>query len=441
MTKIKQLANYRSISQIFSLFAGEEHTVILESTLQNHLGQYSIIGRVPYLILEKRKGKLYVNQKEREEDFTVFLNTYLQENKEENPTNLPLINGGIGFFSYDFDAGLEEEFPESLFCFYDELIIEDHQAKAVYLVANGKLEDSDKALQRLEETINGLKEVLEEGEITTSGEVEIRPNFEKAAYKKAIEQMIEHIIAGDIYIANMTQRLEITSKRTPYELYCNLRKQNPAPFAAYMNYPDLQIVSASPERFIQMKEGFVTTRPIKGTRKRGETEAEDAQLKEELQQSEKDKSELLMIVDLERNDLNRVCVPGSVQVDELFAIETYATVHHLVASISGKLETGKTAVDLLSASFPGGSITGAPKIRAMEIIGALEKGNRGLYTGSIGYISLDGNCDFNIVIRTAVYQKGVYHLGVGGGITCESDPEFEYEETLQKAKAIVKALS
>ena len=194
------------------------------------------------------------------------------------------------------------------------------------------------------------------------------------------------------------------------------------------------------ERFLQVRDGVIETRPIKGTRKRGSTPEEDAALRKELQESSKDRSELLMIVDLERNDLNHVCEPGSVQVTEHFAVEAYATVFHLVTTIIGKMKENLPFTDLIRAAFPGGSITGAPKIRAMEIIDELEHDRRGLYTGSMGYISLDGNCDFNIVIRTAVHQDGVYHLGVGGGITCESELEFEYEETLQKAKAVLEAI-
>lgn len=266
------------------------------------------------------------------------------------------------------------------------------------------------------------------------------PNFSKEDYKQAIDQMISYIVEGDIYIANMTQQLTINSKKEPYEVYRYLRTYNPAPFGGFFQCGDFQIVSASPERFMQVKDGNIETRPIKGTRKRGETEEEDARLKEELRNSSKDRSELLMIVDLERNDLNHICEPGSVCVTEHFAVETYATVFHLVTTIVGKLRQGLSAVDLIPAAFPGGSITGAPKIRAMEIIDELEHDRRNLYTGSMGYFSFDGNCDFNIVIRTAVHQDGAYHLGVGGGITCESDLEFEYEETLQKARAVLEAL-
>jgi len=439
MRCIKLLEPYIPIEDIFAHFAHETDTVILESALQNKLGRFSSIGRAPYLKIEKRKGRLWVNDQAREEDFSVYLNTYLKANQEENPTHLPLVDGAIGFFSYDYNRGTKADFPEAILHFYDQLIIADHEAQQIHLIANGKLQDAETAIQSLQDTINSPRIASPPSVVTDA--ITVRPNFEKEAYKHAIDRMIQYIIEGDIYIANMTQRLDITSKRSPYEVYTKLRINNPAPFAAYLNYEDLQIVCASPERFLQMKDRKVTTRPIKGTRKRGATETEDEALKKELQQSEKDRSELLMIVDLERNDLNRVCVPGSVIVDELFAIESYATVHHLVSSISGTLEENLTAMDLIEHTFPGGSITGAPKIRAMEIIDELEHGNRGLYTGSIGYLSLNGDCDLNIVIRTAVHQDGTYHLGVGGGITCESDLEFEYEETLQKARALLDALS
>ena len=252
--------------------------------------------------------------------------------------------------------------------------------------------------------------------------------------------MIRYIIEGDIYIANMTQRLDVMSDREPLAVFEHLRTHNPSPFGGYLDCGDHQIICASPERFLRLRDGVVETRPIKGTRKRGETPEEDEVLRRELEQSEKDKSELLMIVDLERNDLNRVCRPGSVEVTELFTVETYATVFHLVSNIRGELAQGSDVTDLLRAAFPGGSITGAPKYRAMEIIDELEHGKRGLYTGSIGYLTLDGECDLNIVIRTVFHRDGRYHLGVGGGITAESDLEFEYEETLQKAKAVLEAL-
>jgi para-aminobenzoate synthetase component 1 len=230
------------------------------------------------------------------------------------------------------------------------------------------------------------------------------------------------------------------SKKHPFNVFTTLRKNNPSPFGGYFNYGDFQIISASPERFLKLTDKKIETRPIKGTIKRGSSPKEDAVLKKELINSEKDKSELLMIVDLERNDLNRTCIPGSVKVPENFAIEEYATVYHLVSTVVGELKKENDITDLLKTAFPGGSITGTPKIRAMEIIDELERCPRAIYTGSLGYIGFDGNCDFNIIIRTLLHKEGTYHLGVGGGITCESNPESEYKETLQKAKALFNAL-
>ena len=239
----------------------------------------------------------------------------------------------------------------------------------------------------------------------------------------------------------MTQRFKCKIKEEPFEIYKRLRKGNPAPFAAYLNLENLSVLSSSPERFINLHEGNIITTPIKGTTPRGENEEEDQYYRLQLFNSEKDKSELLMIVDLERNDLSKVCIPGTVKVIELFKIEKYATVFHLVSTISGKLKKDKDFSDLIKAVFPGGSITGAPKIRAMEIIDELEVLNRNIYTGSIGYIGFDGNLDLNIAIRTINIKDETAYFGVGGGITYESDSESEYEETLIKAKALIKAIN
>lgn len=331
-----------------------------------------------------------------------------------------------------------------ILCFYDNFIIEDHQEKRFYLVANGQTKEVDTLLDDVENTVAETYTLWKNGQIPEQRMITVRSESRQISQKKTISRRcriwIDYIVEGDIYIANMTQHLTVESTRTPYDVFCSLRRDNPSPFGGYLNYGDLQIVSASPERFLQMRDGVVATRPIKGTRKRGATREEDAAMRKELEESDKDKSELLMIVDLERNDLNRVCMPGSVKVTEMYSIETYATVFHLVSEVQGRLAEDKNVVDLLEAAFPGGSITGAPKLRAMEIIEELEHSRRNLYTGSIGYLTLDGDCDFNIVIRTAVHKNGKYYLGVGGGITCESETEFEYEETLQKAKAVLQAL-
>ena len=447
--KIKKLDIYTPAAELFRIYQKEEECVFLDSSLVNHLGKYSIIGRCPYLKLVKDGEIFTINGlEEKEQTFESYMKTYLAEHVDKNDSELPIISGAIGYFSYDYGrerqgivSGEEEivHIPEAAVTFYDFFIIEDCQKKEIWLIADGITGD---AAQMLEEAEQRCKKIVQQGEERTKARAEIAvfPNFEKEEYKQAVADMIQYIIEGDIYIANMTQQLTIESKKKPLDVFYDLRRANPSPFGGYLDYGKYQIICASPERFLQMKKGTVHTRPIKGTRKRGETPEEDRMMREELQNSEKDKSELLMIVDLERNDLNRVCVPGSVKVTELFTVEEYATVFHLVSDIEGTLQEGKNIMDLLEAAFPGGSITGAPKYRAMEIIDELEHGKRNLYTGSIGYLTLDGDCDFNIVIRTALHKDGRYHLGVGGGITAESDLEFEYEETLQKAKAILEAL-
>lgn len=446
---IRELNPFRPAAELFQYFANEKDSAFLDSSLVNQLGRYSIIGAYPYLRLVKDDSGFYINgQKTTESTFEEYLKKYLFEHKDENKSSLPIVSGAIGYFSYEYGRKLMQvpsckenlvSIPDAMLIFYDFYVIEDRHEKKTYLVANGITEDVEKLLSCVERQIS---EPAEEtvGICTDSFNIEVTPNFEKEEYKQAVDDMIRYIIEGDIYITNMTQQLKVKSDKKPLDVFYNLRENNPSPFGGYMDYGDFQIVCASPERFLKMKQGHVNTRPIKGTRKRGETPEEDLFMRTELENSEKDKSELLMIVDLERNDLNRVCRPGSVKVNELFTVEEYATVFHLVSDIEGELEEGKTVMDLLEAAFPGGSITGAPKYRAMEIIDELENNQRSLYTGSIGYLTLDGDCDFNIVIRTALHKDGMYYLGVGGGITAESDLEFEYEETLQKAKAVLEAM-
>ena len=446
---IKEMKPARGAAELYTYFAGTDDSVFLDSSLVNKLGRYSVIGAVPYLKLVKEGNGFYINgEKETTCSFETYLKTYLAEHKDKNNTELPIISGAIGYFSYEYGRKLMEvdsakedlvSIPDAVLVFYDFYIIEDRQEQRTYLIANGITGEAAKLMDEMETRING-KPVYMQKESDTEYPIEVLPNFAKDEYKQAVDRMIRYIIEGDIYIVNMTQQLTVKSDKVPLDVFYDLRENNPSPFGGYFDYGDFQIVCASPERFLKMQKGHVNTRPIKGTRKRGETPEEDMLMRTELENSEKDKSELLMIVDLERNDLNRVCNPGSVKVTELFTVEEYATVFHLVSDIEGDLEESKNVMDLLEAAFPGGSITGAPKYRAMEIIDEMENNKRNLYTGSIGYLTLDGDCDLNIVIRTALHKDGKYYLGVGGGITAESDLEFEYEETLQKAKAVLQAM-
>ncbi|WP_428565271.1 MAG: aminodeoxychorismate synthase component I [Solidesulfovibrio sp. DCME] len=269
----------------------------------------------------------------------------------------------------------------------------------------------------------------------------VETSLPRQAYLEAVGRIREYILAGDIYQANLTQRFRVPlAGRCPWGLYERLMALNPAPFSAYLDCGDAQILSSSPERFLAVAGDRVETRPIKGTVRRGASLAEDRELRRWLGQSAKNRAELAMIVDLMRNDLGRVCRTGSVRVGPFPEIETYASVHHLVASVTGQLRPEADVFDLLGATFPGGSITGAPKIRAMEIIDALEPVERGVYTGSIGYVGINGASDWNIAIRTLVVAGDAVTVGAGGGIVMDSDPAEEYEESLLKAGNLLRAL-
>jgi para-aminobenzoate synthetase component I len=271
--------------------------------------------------------------------------------------------------------------------------------------------------------------------------VGLRSSFTYDGYLTAVARVREYIFAGDIFQANLSQRFDAPLAEAPWALYCRLRTRNAAPFAAYLDFPDVVVLSASPERFLRVDVGgHVETRPIKGTRPRGVGPEHDAALGQALAESTKDQAENLMIVDLMRNDLSRVCAPGTVRVAELFGLEHYATVHHLVSTVVGDLTTDADALGLLRAAFPGGSITGAPKVRAMEIITELEPSERGVYCGAIGYWSVTGALDSSIAIRTAVTLGGRLYFSAGGGIVADSDPEQEYLETLDKARGIIDVL-
>lgn len=440
-TIVKKADRFISPHLVYDALNTEPYCAILDSSLRGENGRYSLMGLHPYYILKEERGIAYGNGFPLQKSFEEELTEILAEHREANHTHLPLISGGIGYFSYDYGCKFENipitnpsqtHIPDAMFVFYDNFIIFDLTTKEMYITAKGILEPGETAIAKIEDLLKSAAPPQAE---TFSPQGKISFDFSKEDYIDAVNAVIDHIREGDVYIANLTQQMTIETKLPPYALFRKIRETNPSPFGGYFNYEEFQIVSASPERFLKINGSTIETKPIKGTRKRGKTKTEDAALRAELERSEKDRSELLMIVDLERNDLNRICVPGSVEVTKHFDIETYATVFHLVSTVRGQLRPEIRYDDILKAVFPGGSITGAPKIEAMKIIDTLEHSARGLYTGSMGYISFDGDCDWNIVIRTAVYQDGAYHIGIGGGITCESDPEAEYEETLQKAKA------
>ena len=352
----------------------------------------------------------------------------------------------MGYFSYDIGRVIEDMpksakddvcIPDSYFLFYDNVIIFDLRNQKTYITALGIKEESEKSISKIYERI---KDKYINLSISLDKNTEFTSNFSREEYINSVKKVKEYIKEGHTYIANLTQRFSCDFNSDPFDTYISLRSINKAPFSCYLNLEGFQIISSSPERFLKVFNNKVETRPIKGTRPRGKDKLEDEKNKKELLNSEKDKSELLMIVDLERNDLSKVCKPFSVKVTELFKLEEYATVFHLVSTVIGELKEDVSSVKCIRECFPGGSITGAPKIRSMEIIEELEGLRRGIYTGAIGYFDLRGNCDFNIVIRTILAKDNKAYFGVGGGITIESEEEMEYEETLDKAKALMRVL-
>lgn len=445
MTKVRRLNKYIDEFHVFMRFHEYKDIAFLDSSLKDSRGRYSIIGLNSYLKVEI-DDDLKVNNEIIKEDSFQYLNKLFKDNYEKNNTDLPIISGAIGYFSYDFGRKIESlpstaiddiNIPKCILNFYDNFIIIDNKEKEVYVTAVGKLIDCDRSIDKIEKIIYSDYIIEDDKEEYC---IEIKSNFEKDQYLKTIDKVKNYIEEGDIYICNLTQRLKVKSNKKPIDVFSKLRRINPSPFGGYIDYDDFKIVSSSPERFLRMKNGYIETVPIKGTRRRGSNKEEDNILREELRNSEKDKSELLMIIDLERNDLSKVCKENSIKVKELFSIEEYATVFHLVTKVTGEIKEDKTVIDLIKATFPGGSITGAPKIRAMEIIEELEGVRRGIYTGVLGYIGFDNSCDLSIIIRTILFKEDYGYIGVGGGITYESDRDFEFEETIQKARALLEAM-
>jgi para-aminobenzoate synthetase component 1 len=367
----------------------------------------------------------------------------------------PFRGGAIGFLSYDLGRKFERlptiaiddlRTPDFWFGFYDLFLVFEHDDAgdpvAGWIVSTGDPASGEAQRARAAERLLWLRQRLDEmpARIAPFACGTIESTHTRASYKRAVRTCLDWIAAGHVYQVNLSQRFAAPFEGDPRALYLALRRANPAPFAAYLDTGARQVLSSSPERFLRVDGDRIETRPIKGTRPRGATEAEDRRLRSELLASPKDRAELVMIVDLERNDLGRVCRFGSVVTGSIARLETYETVHHLVGLVHGRLRPGTSLCDVVRAAFPGGSITGAPKIRAMEIIEGLEPVRRGVYCGAIGMLGLDGRADLNIAIRTAVVQDARVHVSAGGGIVADSDPDLEYEETLHKAAGLLRAL-
>jgi para-aminobenzoate synthetase component 1 len=366
-----------------------------------------------------------------------------------DPSLPPFQGGAIGFFGYDLAPALERlprkaardsRLPDLRFALYDTFVTIDHQTGAVELWAVDLLNEGARAVESRGREWRLALESAPLPKVHRSRIGPIESNFTRADYLATVGQALEYIAAGDIFQVNLSQRFSAFGHPEPLDLYLRLKRRSPAPFAAFLQWDDLAVVSASPEWFYQTRGDSIVTRPIKGTRPRGRNARDDARLADELWASPKDRAELTMIVDLERNDLGRICRYGTVRVIDPLTVETFAQVHHLVATIEGRIRPGAGPIDAVRALFPGGSITGAPKIRAMEIIDELEPTRRSAYTGAVGYYSRGGSSGFNIAIRTLLVEGDRVSYQVGGGIVADSDPEAEYRETLQKGRGLSAVL-
>jgi para-aminobenzoate synthetase component 1 len=439
----------RDLADLFSAVRLRPYAMLLLSGGELDCAGYSLMGWDPFLVLRAKGRQILVQQdgdtRVHEGNPFDVLEELLRALELPGDTPLaPLAAGGMGFLAYELKNHLERlpttaiddlDLPEMVVAFPQRLVVHDRRAGCFWQVGV-TLEDA-----------GGRRLAPEEKEIWLPA-VPLGPyrvgkpksNFTREAYLKALSRIREYIRQGDVYQVNLTQRFSFPLSGEPYYLFLRLFQLNPAPFYAYLNCEDFQVLSTSMERFLCRRGDYLETRPIKGTRPRGATPAADAVLRQELAESPKDDAELSMIVDLLRNDLGKVCRPRTVKVSEHKRLEAYQNVYHLVSVVTGQVKPGCTAVDILRATFPGGSITGCPKIRSMEIIDELEPHVRHVYCGAIGYLGLHRNLDLNVAIRTAIISQGMGHFAVGGGVVYDSKEEDEYEETLHKGRTLFRLI-
>lgn len=445
---IVQLPYFSDSSALFSSIAGEPWSVFLDSGFPySNQGRYDIIAAEPLCTLVTHGDITEVTRngltiKSSADPFDLVKQQLVAD--FNNNDDLPFNGGAIGYFSYDLARRLEtlpviaedaEHTAEMAVGIYNWALIVDHQQKISYLIGH---DCEEQKWQALIAQFSQLPEQQEHNAFKVVSTID--SNMDKAFYKQAFDRIKQYLKEGDCYQVNLAQRFAARCEGDPWTAYQTLRKLNAAPFSCYLNLPEVQILSSSPERFLKLTKGIVETKPIKGTRPRKQDDAEDQQQIKSLESSNKDRAENLMIVDLLRNDISKTCKKGSVKVPVIFNVESYATVHHLVSTVTGILAEGQHALDLLKSCFPGGSITGAPKIRAMEIIEELEPNRRGVYCGAIGYIGFNGNMDTNIAIRTLVHSKNTIRFWAGGGIVNDSVMEEEYQESFDKAAAMLDLL-
>jgi len=446
--KISELPYSRDSEKLFSFVVNEPWSIFLDSGYPRiDTGRYDIITAKPSVTLETYGKKTHIISTDgkiiSDDDPFYLVREYLGK-KISNLSGLPFCGGALGYFSYDLSRRLENivdsakqtiDMPDMAIGIYDWAVIIDHHIQKTWLVSFNRFDTTKIIWQELQDLFLGVP--INNDKIFKI-KSKLKSNLSKDEYAKAFNRIKNYIHNGDCYQVNFAQHFSAEFEGDTWSAYKKLREFNPAPFSAYINLPTGTILSSSPERFLCLTGNQVETKPIKGTKHRSVFAYEDKELAVSLLESEKDRAENLMIVDLLRNDISKSCESGSVNVPKLFALETYSTVHHLVSTISGTLAKDKDGIDLIRECFPGGSITGAPKLRSMEIIEELELDRRSIYCGSIAYIGFDGNMDSSICIRTLIYSKNKIHFFVGGGIVWDSTVDAEYKECFDKASAILK---
>jgi len=415
------------------------------------LARYSFIGTEPYRVLatkvEDKTNPLPLIAEE------------LQKHKMVSVADLPRFCGGaVGYLGYEVASRFEElpspdsdplGLPEALFMFVDTMLVFDHVSHKIKVLSHVHLdgdidEEYQKAVAKIDELVERLSQPLKPAQdvkpSNTHKNKALSSNFSKAEFEAGVDKIKRYITAGEAIQVVLSQRLAQPVAAAPFEIYRALRSLNPSPYMFFLDFNDFHIIGASPEILVRVEDGMVMTRPLAGTRRRGKDQAEDTMLEQELRSDEKERAEHIMLVDLGRNDIGRVSEPGTVEVSDLMDVERYSHVMHLVTHVQGKLRRDLNEFDALQACFPAGTVSGAPKIRAMEIIAELEPEKRGPYAGAAGYFSFSGNMDMAIAIRTMVVSKGVAYVQAGCGVVYDSMPEREYKETMSKAQALLKAI-
>ena len=433
--------------------ASGPYSYLLESVEGGErMARYSFIGTDPQKIIKTGAGEELGSV-----DPLIPVEEMLSEYKLADVDYLDKFNGGaVGYIAYDAVRYFEElptpdvdplGLPESIFMLSTTYLVFDHLRHKIKVVSHAHLKGDakkayDEAVGRIESVVRRLKRFpnIPEPNLDMQTDADIEFNMSREYYERMVNKTREYIIAGDVIQTVVAQRMSRPTSAHPFQIYRSLRAVNPSPYMYYLDMGDFQIVGASPELLVQVVDGAVAVHPIAGTRRRGRDEAEDLELEEELRTDEKERAEHIMLLDLGRNDVGRVSKPGTVEVTQILDIERYSHVIHLVSHVTGQLRDEYTNYDALRACFPAGTVSGAPKIRAMEIIAELEPDKRGVYAGAVGYFDFSGNMDTAIAIRTLVLKDGVAHVQAGGGIVYDSNPEDEYMETIHKASAVFKAI-